>query len=411
MDLYVERQCIDNMKKDAPKQFILLYDDNFVDVYKYVLRRVSDLSEAERIVRLTFLDAFGQMQSTPTDISYLVWLYSLAKPRVWDYIAKDSVPEKRGLISVKEAGGAKSEVEKAERMFAKLSMEEREILRLKLFEEVNDGDVMTVLGMEEGVVGPKIYRVLKRAHFLLFGQSEERQGVYFGELSGFIERLKRKEEIEIPEVFKLSLKTDIAKRIDRKDFAVSGEVLEEEKGPFKVKDETVGKGSSDPAKIFVEAVNEMREEEEKRKVDEVVSLERRERLYDFIDRWKSVLALVPVILFIFVVAVVVKNLFDFDRGLERGYPTLCSIEVGYEGEFYDGLRRSVDRDISDKLCDYYEERSLGIFEKGDGSMNVLVDVEGWDLEYGYVNVGGEWRIQKYERKENLDSYDQSGEVS
>ena len=88
MDLYVERQCVDKMKGGNSKQFLLLLDANFVDVYGYVARRVGDRAEVEKIVRLTFLDALGQIGNTPTDVSYLIWLYSLAKPRVWDYIAK-----------------------------------------------------------------------------------------------------------------------------------------------------------------------------------------------------------------------------------------------------------------------------------------------------------------------------------
>jgi hypothetical protein len=56
------------------------------------------------------------------------------------------------------------------------------------------------LGIEDGTIGPKIYRVLKRAHFLLFGESDERQGVYFGELSGFLARMRDLEYIDVPEV-------------------------------------------------------------------------------------------------------------------------------------------------------------------------------------------------------------------
>lgn len=415
MDLYVERQCVDEMRKGDMRQFMLLYDAYFVGVYKYVARRVSDRSVVEKIVRLTFLDALGQVRNTPNDIGYLMWLYTLAKPRVWENIAKQSFPEKQGLIkkSVAESGVDKADVlGRADKMFKKLSMEEREILRLKFFEEVTDGEVMMVLSAEEATIGPKIYKVLKRAHLLLFGESDEKHGVYFGELSAFFEKLKSGEKIEIPEVFKLSLKADISMRIDRRDFMIEGKVVEEQpkEAPFAVKKE--GVGSNDPAKIFVEAVAEMRADEKKKKAEEVVDeddFDKRERVYDFIDKWKSVLVLVPVLLFIWIVAFVVIKLIPHNSAIiERGYVNNCSIEVGFTGGFSDAEKRSVNAGVSDRLCDHFTVNKLLISRTSEGIVGVNVEIPDWLLNYNFVKKVTEWRIQKYERTAN--SNNQSGKI-
>jgi DNA-directed RNA polymerase specialized sigma24 family protein len=98
MDLYVERQAIEQMKAGDASKFLLLFDENFTPLYRYVLRRVFDTAEAERITRMTFLDALGQIQNTPMDTSYTVWLYSLAKPRVWDYLARNNEAAKAGIV-------------------------------------------------------------------------------------------------------------------------------------------------------------------------------------------------------------------------------------------------------------------------------------------------------------------------
>lgn len=408
MDLYVERQCIDKMKEGDAKQFLSLYDANFNDVYKYVARRVSERNEVERIVRLTFLDALGLIQNTPVDSSYLIWLYSLAKPRVWDYIANTSMPEKQGLISVSESDEGEGEdiVEEANKMIAKLSLEEREILRLKFFEEVTDGDVAAILSSEEKAIGPKIYRVLKRAHFLLFGESDKQQGVYFGELSGFFERLRDVEEMEVPEVFRLSLKTDLSGRIDRKDYAIDAEVVkeevEEEKKPFEVKDEGAAVGSDDPAKIFVEAVAEMKAEEAHEKIKAERKQERKEKMVDFMDRWRAVFGLVPVVLFVFIVAYMFKVVMNYSGKIERGFPTTCEVEIVYEGDLYAEEIRSVNRDASDRLCDYFEVEKLIVKRTGEGVVNVEVDVPEWFLEYRFVRKADDWRIKKYERTPDSD---------
>lgn len=410
MDLYVERQCVEQMKGGNLRSFILLFDANFEAVYRYVARRVGDRSEIERIVRLVFLDALGQVQNTPMDVSYIVWLYSLAKPRVWEYMAKAAFPQKKGLIDM---GGGPEEVKdmvtKAEKMMGKLSLEEREILRLKFFEQVSDGDVMTILGISEGTIGPKIYRVLKRAHFLIFGESEERHGVYFGELSGLFERLRDAEKIEIPEAFKLNLKVDLTNRIDRRDFAIEGEPVKEvvkEQRPFEE-----NKGSGDPAKIFVDAVREMRADEAKEQANIREKFEKKEAMIDFVDRWKSWLIGFPVAVFVLSLAIfLVWNYLD-GLGVKREYYSnnSCDVDVDFEGSFSDAEMRSLNEGISERICDHFEVKRLLISRTDDGIVEVSVDVPDWVLQYRFEQKVKDWRIKKYER--TLSSNKKSGEVS
>lgn len=413
MDLYVERQYVDNMKKGDTKQFLLLFEANFRDVFKYVARRVGDRQEVEKIVRLTFLDALGQIQNTPTDVGYVIWLYGLAKPRVWDYIAKSSFPGQQGLITVsgKRKEGDDDVVEKVDKMMKKLSLEEREILRLKFFEEVADGDLITILGIEEGKLGAKIYRVLKRAHFLLFGEDKEKKKVYFGKLSGLFEKVRKLEGIEVSEVLKLSLKADFTNRIERKNFAINGEVIKEKKTKvlFVAKESEKPMGSNDPAKIFVEAVKEMREEEAEEKERQQHKVEQREKAYDFIDRWKGVLVLIPIVLFIWILILVGVSLWgEFDEGVERKYVNTCEIEIEYEGEMSDSVRRGIDEGIVNRICDHFEVRWMSVVYSEVGDVFVEVDVPDWFLEYRFVRKNTDWRIKKYER--TAHSYEKPWEI-
>ena len=409
MDLYVERQCVEQMRAGDTSKFLLLLDANFADLYKYVRRRVGDTSEVDKIVQLTFLDALGQVQSTPTDVGYNIWLYSLAKPRVWSYLANNAM-FKQGVVFDAEALADQPEklelASKGENMFGKLSLEEREILRLKFFEEVADGDVMTVLGMGEGTIGTQIYRVLKRAHFLLFGESDEGQGVYFGELSGFFARLRDMESIEIPEILKLNLKMDVSGRIDRKDFAIDVDP-EEKPMPFMQKD---AKGSDDPAKIFVEAVKEMREDEAREARADQMKIERQEQVYDFIDRFKHVLVIVPVVILVAIVSYVVVNFadFGFNRTIARVYPTTCTADVTFAREFNDTEKRDINDGVSDRLCAHFEVEGLEFARVARSEINVNVDASAFMLEYNFRKKNNKWKIQKYERI--TDSNEESGKI-
>lgn len=426
MDLYVERQCIQQIKEGNVKQFLLLFDANFAELYRYVARRVGEAEIADKIVRLTFLDALGQAQSTPEEGAYIVWLYGLTKPRVWEEISRSSFPEKQGLISVVANDGQAQSTEneeavlKVDKMMKKLSLEEREIFRLKFFEEVSDGDVMTILGISEGAIGSKIYRVLKRAHFLLFGESDERQGVYFGELTGLLSRVRELEKIVLPEVLKLSLRADLSARIDRREFAINSDPIEEvqpKEPPVTVVTEAF-KGSNDPAKIFVSAVKEMREEEEIQKMQDSLKFEREEKIFDFLERWKWAVMVVPAMVFVLLVGFVTVN-FLKNRPVERGYITACQIEVNYKGEFSDAEKRNVNKGIADQICGHFDVKKLLISRLDDGKVQVNVDVPQWLLEYKFAkkikenNSGADvnaepWRIKEYAR--TLSSNEKSGEV-
>lgn len=398
MDLYVERQYVEQLKAGDSGKFLLLFEANFQALYLYVFRRVGSRQAAEEIARLSFLDGLSQVQNIPNDSSFLVWLFSLARPRVWRYLEKNGFPANQGVFVEGELDAAKKELfDKAAKVFGKLSLEEREIIRLKFFEEVADGDVMTVLGTDENAIGTKIYRVLKRVHFLIFGESEESQAVYFGELSGFLARLRELEMIEVPEVFKLSLRADLAARIERKDFAVEVEPVEEQKVDY-----SEAKGSDDPAKIFVEAVREMRAEAEASEIKDKREEIKEEEVFvmeedlGIVRLLKRLALLVPVAVLVIVVWFVAFK-WIFDGKIERGFSAVCGDEVMIEGEFTDLVERSIYRGIADPICEHFDEKAVWIAADEDGKLKVEVDLSDATVKYDFVSHQKGWKIKKYER--------------
>ena len=402
MDIHVEKQCVDQMKNGNARQFLMLFDAYFLDLYKYVARRVGHGEDTELIVRLTFLDALGQIQNTPVDTGYLIWLYNLAKPRIFDYLSRASFPEKRGIIDA-NAVSEVAEKGQADNMFQKLSLEEREIIRLKFFEEVTDGDVMVILGETEGTIGARIYRVFKRAHLLLFGESDARQGVYFGELSGFLSRVRNLENIVVSEAFKLSLRMDISQRIDRRDFAIDVNPEDEssQTPPFMTKDK-VKTGSNDLAKIFVDAVKEMKEEEKIKALEDQLRGERMEKLYDVFDRFKGVLLGFPAVVLAVVIGIFVykyawmENVGEFNK-IKRGYLTSCDISVVYIGNFSDAEKRKINNGVSNRLCGHFIVNNLVIRRGGDGAVRVALKIPDWFLKYKFAKKVEEWRVKEYAR--------------
>jgi len=329
--------------------------------------------------------------------------------------------------------------QQAETFFSILTYEEQEIIRLKFFEELTDGEVMYVMGVVEGTIGAKIYQVLKKGYEVLFGQVSSAAGVYFGELHSFLARLKSVEKIPVPETFKLKLRSEIENKLQK---LYSDIYSGSSSGGFEKGASTVGHsvGSSDPAKAFVYAAKGMSKEqidkvteeyvkerevargvaskdsalderfsddsvqpfERKLSIDEVmmdkssagveeevpvnyVEYERTvfiEKVLDVWERWKYVMTLVPTTMFIAAVTVVISTVWFVrveDEGV-TGLPFKIDYVVGFEPTNTENFKE--DADYGEKVL--IEESLIArIAEIGDVDR---VDVSREDKNLG-VSVG------------------------
>lgn len=401
MDIRAERAYKEQMKTDA-RQFVPMFDDSFSGLYRYVARRVADEVVREQIVRLVYLDALGQIAGCPNDVNFLTWLFAIAHGRVSEYVRGSVVGTGPAIESpIFDGAGMVDGVyddesvlrQRAEVFFSSLTFEEREIVRLKFFEELTDGEVMYVLNIPEMRIGTRIYQVLRRGYEILFGKVED-SAVYYGELYSFLSRLRAIEKIPAPENLKLKLKIEVkekAEKIYREKFGEDSGAQPEnsDRSGFSV-------GSNDPAKVFVQAAKGMSKEEidritkeyveereKKFEKKEIYEEERRfpeasipgfetiqpetvpvqyisddeaekdfqkslkaEKFLDFWDKWKYVMSLVPSGLFILgVIAVLGVVLFGgvHDNGV-TGLPFAVDYGFGFEGTNHEDVSATVDYD-------------------------------------------------------------------
>lgn len=414
MDIDVERQFVEQLAAGDKNKFLMLYDAYFGDLYRYVSRRIFDNQEVERIVRLTLLEALGQSEKVPGDVGFVVWLYSLAKPRVWKVLDKGGAAALGDVCDFEEGSEEEGLVVKVEKMFDKLGLEEREILRLKFFEEVSDGDVMTILGTDQETIGARIYKVLKRVHFLLFGDSDAGQGVYFGELSGMLSQIRGIEKIEVPEAVKIGFKADLSGKIDSNTMVV--EEIENEKlaeAEAQAVRESLLKnatGSKDPAKVFVEAANELTNEEKEVKYDEFRQKkqleemaedrkeQKREEFLEAFDRWRGVLVLIPVFIFLLIIGVFTFTMLDFGSLFSK-----CKIDVAYVGELTEDEIKDIDKKVNNRICKEFNVTAMQVRKVDDDMLKIWVDDEEWFLKYRFETRNTDnWYVQKFEKDINSD---------
>lgn len=273
MDIKAEKHFKEAVKTDI-SQFIPLYDEFFPALYRYVSRRISDPTQVQTVVEIVLMDVFGQVAAVPQDVSFSTWLYRLAWERLQPYFKKNisGGPDIKSPIfdGASVIDGVYDDEYKlkqqAETFFAGLILKEREIVKLKFFEEITDGEVKYVLDVEESIIGPVIYQVLKKGYQILFGSAVGAgAGVYFGELHSFLARLKVIEKIAIDEDFKLKLKLKINEKIEKMTMEKYGNNSGlDSSGPARA-------GlSDDPAKIFVQAAKGMSREEVDKITEEYV---------------------------------------------------------------------------------------------------------------------------------------------
>jgi RNA polymerase sigma-70 factor (ECF subfamily) len=175
-----EKQLIEAAKKDASK-FLNLYDKYFDQIYRYIYRRTGgDKEITYDIVSETFLNSLKNLKKFQwKGYPFSSWLYKIAHNNVikWykknrqhvpldkAYSLSDSKQNQKEFVETKFAQAQIQEI------LNKLNEEEREILRLKFFEEVSNVEIAEIMGLSVSNVGVKVFRALKKAKSFLPNKS------------------------------------------------------------------------------------------------------------------------------------------------------------------------------------------------------------------------------------------------
>ncbi len=171
-----ENSLVEAAKKD-PQRFAELYDQYLEQIFRYVMRRVSDRQTAEDLVSQTFYDALTHLQSYQSrGYPFSAWLYKIAHNnvlkwyRVHNRVQKvdlDEIAELKDSGDLVEEESIREDSEYILELLEKLDFEDRELIRLKYFEEVTNIEIGQIMGITANNVGVKLYRALKRLKQLM----------------------------------------------------------------------------------------------------------------------------------------------------------------------------------------------------------------------------------------------------
>lgn len=171
-----ENQLVEEAKQNSAK-FGLLYDKYVEQIYRYVMRRVNDVEVAEDLVSQTFFDALSHLDSYQfKGYPFSAWLYKIAHNNVLKWYRVNNRVQKVDLDEIAELRSDEDVVgqlvtqvegEGVHAALAKMDPEDRELVRLKYFEEISNIEIAQIMGISPNNVGVKLYRALKELKQLM----------------------------------------------------------------------------------------------------------------------------------------------------------------------------------------------------------------------------------------------------
>lgn len=156
-------------KASRRARFRAVYDANYHRVLGYALRRAATREDAEDVVAETFLTAWRRLEELPRGGGAGPWLYGVARNalanqrrgqqrrgRLWGRLQAEPVPVGGQAI---EGDDQLASVAAA---FARLRGADRELLALAAWEELDPGEIATVLGCSRNAARIRLHRARRR---------------------------------------------------------------------------------------------------------------------------------------------------------------------------------------------------------------------------------------------------------
>ncbi len=170
---------IDRARSGDRAAFGELYDTHVDAVYRYVLYRVREPSDAEDLTSEVFTRAFANIHRYRWQgKSFLAWLYTIARNAVTDRRRRE-----RPTVDLDDAYGVAEEgptahdravrgeqVDALRGAVKHLTTEQQEVLVLRFVENMSSRQVAKVLGKNEGAIRALQFRALGRLRKLLMSE-------------------------------------------------------------------------------------------------------------------------------------------------------------------------------------------------------------------------------------------------
>ncbi len=138
-----------------------LYEENFDKIYRYIVLKIGDRTEAEDMTQQVFLNALKSISSYKfKGMPFSSWLYRIAHNQIVDYFRKKSrrvtVPLDESIAAGEDDPGkvaeTKLEIEELAQAAKKLTAAQQEVISLRFTGDMPVAEVARVMGRSVGAV-------------------------------------------------------------------------------------------------------------------------------------------------------------------------------------------------------------------------------------------------------------------
>jgi RNA polymerase sigma-70 factor (ECF subfamily) len=156
-----EQSLIRRAQQHDPMALTQIYEENFDKIYRYIVLKIGDRTEAEDMTQQVFLNVLKSISSYKwKGMPFTSWLYRIAHNQVVDFLRKKSkrptVPLDESMPFVgdnpEHAIEQKIEIEGLAVAARKLTSAQREVISLRFAAEMSVAEVAKVMGRSEGAV-------------------------------------------------------------------------------------------------------------------------------------------------------------------------------------------------------------------------------------------------------------------
>ena len=138
-----------------------LYEENFDRIYRYIVLKIGDRTEAEDMTQQVFLNVLKSISSYKWQgMPFKSWLYRIAHNQIVDYLRRKSrrttVPLDESMPSFgsgpEHIAERRVEIEELAVAARKLTIAQQEVISLRFAAELSVAEVARVMGKSEGAV-------------------------------------------------------------------------------------------------------------------------------------------------------------------------------------------------------------------------------------------------------------------
>ena len=156
-----EESIVRRAKQHDQMALTQLYEENFDKIYRYIVLKIGEKTEAEDMTQQVFLKAFKNISTYKYQgLPFSSWLYRIAHNQIVDYFRKKS---KRATVPLDESLAAGDsdpsqevelslDIEDLSRATKRLSKAQQEVISLRFAGEFSIAQVARMMGKSEGAI-------------------------------------------------------------------------------------------------------------------------------------------------------------------------------------------------------------------------------------------------------------------